>query len=251
MTEHHNPEVKREARYTMVYGLSADPVHQMHIDLVINAARKLAMRGLPMMRIVLVPVYRRNPAGKRQKGALVAAYEDRFGMCELAAVEIGRGLGQLEAAIDVSRIDQRLAQFREEPNYTVETLQALQSEESPGGNWLLLLGSDLVSGHHPELQFWRRPEKLVQLATIAIYPRPGYPVNTEFLTGLERQGACFIQLAEVAARKVSAGQIRARLKDGDDPLVLYQEGLLPEPVALFIKERGLYYEYFQRTTPDQ
>jgi nicotinate (nicotinamide) nucleotide adenylyltransferase len=233
-------EMKREARYTLIYGLSADPVHQMHIDLVINAARKLFMRGFHIRRTILVPVYRRNPAGERQKGVLTASYEDRFAMCELAAVEIRRGLGKLDTFVDVSRIDQQLARNREEPNYTVETLQALQAEESPGTDWVLLLGSDLVSGDDPELQHWRRPEELVLLATMAIYPRPGYPVNREFLNDLERKGACFIQLDEVTRSKASASHIRTRLKDGDDPLVLNQEGLLPEPVALFIKEHGLY-----------
>ena len=235
--------MEHEANYTMAFGLSADPVHQMHIDLVINAAKKLALRGFKIERIVFVPVYRRNPVGKRRKGALAASFEDRFAMCELAAAEIRRGLDEEGASVNVSRIDQRLAQLREEPNYTIETLQALQTEASPRRNWVLLLGSDLVSGDDPELQHWRRPEKLVQLATIAIYPRLGYPVNTKFLIGLEQKGACFIQLDEVVRSKASASQIRLRLKDGHDPLVLSQEGLLPEPVALFIKERGLYYEH--------
>ncbi len=235
--------MEHEASYTMAFGLSADPVHQMHIDLVINAAKKLKLRGFKIERIVFVPVYRRNPVGKRQKGALAASFEDRFTMCELAAAEIRRGLDEEGACVDVSRIDQRLAQLREKPNYTIETLQALQSEASPRRNWVLLLGSDLVSGDDPELQHWRQPEKLVQLATIAIYPRPGYPVNTKFLNSLEQKGACFIQLDEVARSKASASQIRLRLKDGHDPLVLNQEGFLPEPVARFIKERGLYYEH--------
>jgi nicotinate (nicotinamide) nucleotide adenylyltransferase len=232
--------MQHEARYSIVYGLSADPVHQMHVDLVIEAAGKLRGRGFRIARIVIVPVYRRNPAGEKQKGALAASYEDRFAMCELAATEISHGLGEPEAFVKVSRIDQRLAQSTKNPNYTVETLQALQSEESPGTKWVLLLGSDLVSGGEPELRYWRQPEKLVQLATIAIYPRPGYPSNARFLQDLERKGACIVQLEEVSQSKASASQIRRRLKDGHDPLALNQEGLLPEPVALFIKERGLY-----------
>lgn len=227
----------------MVYGLSADPVHQMHIDLVIDAARKLAGHGFHIEHIVIIPVYRRNPVGKKQKGALDVSYEDRFAMCQLAAAEISRDLGELGPSVDVSRIEQRLAEFRQDPNYTVETLKALQSEAPPGTNWLLLLGGDLVSGHDPELQYWRRPEELVHLATIAIFPRPGYRVNRKFLNDLERKGACFVLLDEVAGRKDSASQIRQRLKDGHDPLALSQEGLLPEPVALYIKERGLYYEH--------
>lgn len=233
-------DMKRETDYTMVYGLSADPVHQAHVDLVVATTKELSNRKVPIAEIVIIPVYRRNPVGTKRKGQLMASFEERLTMCRLAAREIRRDLGELGPQVEASRIEQELAGDKEDPNYTVETLQALQSEAAPGGNWVLLLGSDLVSGDDPELRHWHQVEKLVQLATIAIYPRPGYPNNLNFLKELAGKGAKFVQLDEVARREESASQIRKRLKEGHDPLILYQERLLPKPVALFIKERGLY-----------
>jgi len=234
------PNMKRKTIYTMVYGLSADPVHQMHIDLVVQAAKTLNKRGLHVATIVIVPVYRRNPVGTMPKGRLRASFEDRLAMGRLVASEIARDLGEFDTDVKVSEIEQQLAQDTENPNYTLQTLQALGAVETPGRTWLLLLGSDLVSGEDPELRHWYQIEKLVQLAIIAIYPRPGYPPNADFLAEMEQNGACFIQLDEVTQKPVSASQIRQRLRDGDDPLILSQEGLLPEPVSKFIKERSLY-----------
>jgi nicotinate (nicotinamide) nucleotide adenylyltransferase len=226
----------------MVYGLSADPVHQMHIDLVVEAAKMLSKRGSHITTIVLVPDYLRNPVGTAPKGKLHASYEERLAMTGLAAFEIGRNLGEFGTIVEVSSIERQLAQETEKPNYTVETLQALQSKETLGRNWILLLGSDLLSGQDPELRHWHEIEKLIQLAIIAIYPRPGYPLNADFLAELERNGACFIQLDEVTQTPTSASQIRLLLNDGHDPLILSQKGLLPETVAVFIKERGLYFD---------
>jgi nicotinate (nicotinamide) nucleotide adenylyltransferase len=235
------PNMKHKTIYTMVYGLSADPVHQMHVNLVVQAAKTLNKRGLHVATILIVPVYRRNPVGTMPKSKLRASFADRLAMSRLVASEIARGLGEFDTDVEVSGIEQQLAQDTENPNYTVETLQALQAAETPDRNWVLLLGSDLVSGEDPELRHWYQIEKLIQLAIIAIYPRPGYPPNADFLAELEQNGACFIQLDEVTQKPASASQIRQRLRNGDDPLILNQEGLLPEPVAKFIKERGLYF----------
>ncbi len=230
----------QEAGYSMIFGLSADPVHRMHIDLVVNAARELQRRGLFISRILIVPVYRRNPAGERQKGNASAAYEDRWAMCRLAAGEIKRGLDKLDISVTVSRIEQQLAQFTTRPNVMVETLQTLQARESRQQQWVLLLGSDLFSGDDPEFRHWYRSDKLARMAILAIYPRPGNPENATFLHELQQKGACLIQLEGVKQDDISAKKIRHRLNDGDDPTDLYREGLLPEPVALYIKERGLY-----------
>lgn len=249
-------DMEDEANYTLVYGLSADPVHQMHVDLLLAAAQELSRRSYLIGRIVIVPVYRRNPVGERQKERLFASYDDRFAMCRLAAREISRGLshrlgsgldpavgrllGDLGSQVYVSNIEQQLAENTENPNYTVETIQALQSEDTAGEDWILLIGSDPVSGADPELQHWRQLEQLVQMAIIAIYPRPGYPANGRFLNWLEQKGGRIIQLDGVKQSQGSASQVRRLLEEGQDPLTLYQDELLPELVALYIKERELY-----------
>jgi nicotinate (nicotinamide) nucleotide adenylyltransferase len=232
--------MKLEENYTLVFGLSADPVHQQHIDLVGDAADRLIDMGIHIMKILIIPVYRRNPVGEKQNETPDVSYEKRFEMCQLGAQEITRQLNGFEGTIEVSRIEQQLAQTTGRLNYTVETIQTLQGREDSKMNWILLLGSDLVSGDDPELKHWRHPEKLIQIAVIAIYPRLGYPVNSAYLKELERNGAHIIHLQSAGQNDMNSSLIRRRLQDGDEPLQLSREGLLPESVALYIKNENLY-----------
>lgn len=225
--------------YVLVYGLSADPIHQQHVALVVDAARALVARGYALTKIILIPVYRRNPTGPRPKDDLPNTFEHRLAMCQWAAEEIARRLEGLPLQVEVSRIEEELAKGREAPNYTVETLSALQMRE-PGLGLIFLLGSDLVSGDQPELGRWREPEKLGQMALLAICPRPGYPPNMAFLDALRRQGAQIVILEEVTTRDMATSAIRQRLEAGEDALRLAEEGLLPLPVARYIHEHGLY-----------
>jgi 8-oxo-dGTP diphosphatase len=230
---------KEGGSYVLVYGLSADPIHQQHVALVVDAARALLARGYALTKIILIPVYRRNPTGPRPKDDLPNTFEHRLAMCQWAAEEIARCLEGLPLQVEVSRIEEELAKGREAPNYTVETLSALQMRE-PGVGLIFLLGSDLVSGDQPELGRWREPEKLGQMALLAICPRPGYPPNTAFLDALRRQGAQVVILEEVTTRDMATSAIRQRLEAGEDALRLAEEGLLPLPVARYIHEHGLY-----------
>lgn len=225
--------------YILVYGLSADPIHQQHVDLVVNATQALLTRGVALAKIMLIPVYRRNPTGPRPKDDLPDTFEHRLAMCQLAAAEIAQRLKDLAIPVEASRIEEELAKGREAPNYTVETLSALQARE-PGMGLIFLLGSDLVSGGQPELGRWREPEKLGQIALLAVCPRPGYPPNTAFLDALRRQGAQIVVLEEVATQDIATSAIKQRLEAGEDALRLAEEGLLPMPVARYIHEHGLY-----------
>ena len=66
--------------------------------------------------------------------------------------------------------------FRVEPlevlrggtSYTVDTLEALAARE-PDCAWIFLMGSDQVPG----FPGWRRPERVLELASLGVAPRPG------------------------------------------------------------------------------
>jgi nicotinate (nicotinamide) nucleotide adenylyltransferase len=229
-------------KYTLVYGLSANPVYQAHIELVSDAAKALIVRGYAIVKILIIPVYRRNPVGaeSERKRDLPPNFEHRFVMCKLAAKEIAQRLEGQGGPVEVSRIEEELAKPRQGPNYTVETLSALQAREASGTDLIFLLGSDLVSGDDPEFGHWYRPDKLVQLAIIAICPRPGYQPNKSFLKSFEQKGAHFVYLNEVAARDIAARKIKERLEAGEEPLVLGEEGLLPMSVARYVREHNFY-----------
>lgn len=232
--------MKQVVKYTLVYGLSADPIHQRHVDLMVDGAKAIIGFGYDIVRLLIIPVYRRNPVGTKPRDGLLANFEHRFAMCQLVSRDISQAIRGYTISVEVSRIEQRLVQSTEKPNYTVETLQTLRGKEAAGTEFVLLLGSDLVSGDDPELSHWHAPERLVQMATLAIFPRPKYQVNEAFLKDLKRLGASILRLSEVNLGDISARRIRRRLAAGEDPLALSRERLVPESVALYIKKNALY-----------
>jgi nicotinate-nucleotide adenylyltransferase len=54
-------------------------------------------------------------------------------------------------------------------SYTVDTLEALHQRE-PGRAWILLMGCDQLAG----LPQWRRMDRILELASLGVAPRPGF-----------------------------------------------------------------------------
>jgi len=221
--------------YRLVYGLSADPIHQAHIELLCDSAAALLERGFGLRSALIVPVYRRNlPKDDRP-----ASYQDRLAMCHIAAGDAGARLAYLGIRVEVSRIEEELAQASGGPNYTVETLAALEAQD-PSAGLIFLMSSDLVSGDSPELGRWHQPEELIRRAIIAIAVRTGYPPNRAFLRTLDPSASRFLLLSELSPADMSGQDIRARLAAGEDPLRLAADGLLLREIAAYIRDHGLY-----------
>lgn len=223
-------------RQALVFGLSANPVHQAHIVLVCEAVQALEARGHEIARVLIVPVYRRNPTGAGKTG-LAKTYKHRVRLCELAAEESQQCLTGAETNVEVSRIAKRLSEASGGPNYTAETLAALREEISADTELMFLMSSDLVAGDEPEFARWRRIDKLTALATLVVCPRPGYAPNWDFLAMLKQRGARVIYLDEVQTLEVSATEIRERLVAGEDPQTLHAEGLLSPNVVSYLQEQ--------------
>jgi len=225
--------------YLLVVGISADPVHEGHINLIVESTKALLVREISLTKIMIIPVYRRNPVCSKHKNHLPFTFEHRFAMCELAAKEIHNRLQGKVDRVVVSKIEEKLAKSRQKPNYTAETLEIIREVIDIDTGLIFLLGEDVLSGANPQLGKWYKPEKIIQLATLALCPRWGYKRNMDFLEKLQNQGAQFIYLDEVATKNIASSQIKPRLKAGEDPLTLNKEGLLSEDVALYIKDHHL------------
>lgn len=95
--------------------------------------------------------------------------------------------------------------FRVEPmeverggkSFTVDTLEALAARE-PGNAWIFLMGGDQLPG----FPSWRRPERVLELASLAVAPRPGEP-----------------DPAGLRLHAILAGRVRARWSGGPGELV--------------------------------
>ena len=143
-------------------------------------------------------------------------------------LELTRAAAAGDALLAVSEIEIRA----EGPSYTVRTLQALHGER-PEDELTFLMGADVAAG----LEFWREPERVLELARLGIAGRPG-TVLDEAEAALERLGAAgraeLIRMPEIG---VSSTRVRRRVAEGR-PL----RYLVPEPVLALIEERGIYRE---------
>lgn len=143
--------------------------------------------------------------------------ELRLAMTRLAATEDERFV------VSTSEID------RDGPSYTYETLEQLAEQGSDG--LVFVMGADAALG----LESWRNPERVVELARLAIARRSGIS-DAEVASVLRSLGAeAHCEMLEMPEFGISSSAARERAKAGR-PL----RYVVPEPVARFITERGVY-----------
>ena len=232
-----NNPVCCRARYALIYGLSANPVHQGHIELVIGALKNLSKLDYDVVQTLIVPVYRRNPVGTR-KDDLPGTYKQRVRMCELAAQEMLNT--HPETLISVSRIEAQLAMKSSSPNYTAETLTYLKNHVLTGLDLIFLISSEIISGENPELNQWYKTDTILKTTSFAVCPRPGFPLNQPYINALTENGGHFILLDGVKTPDISSTALRRRLQRGENPLTLAQEGLIPLSIAKYLSKLDLY-----------
>ena len=187
-----------------VFGGTFNPVHLGHIE-----AAKLILAGLSLDRVIFVPV--KDPVHKKLDGN--ASPYDRLAMLELAIV------GMPFFSADSIEID------RDRPSYTVYTLAAYK-ERYPESTLYLILGSDSFNA----IDTWFDYIKIIELAMLVVAVRPG---DEELRFDLIHRFP-FIQ-PNVNFVDISSSLVRQRLRDGSGI-----DGLVPEAVAHYIKDKGLY-----------
>lgn len=177
---------------TGILGGTFDPVHNAHL-----ALARAALEHLALERILWLP----TGAPKYREPARTSAAH-RVAMLRLAVA------GEPRYAIDERELDPGHS------GYTVDTLQAL------GGRPVLLLGAD----QYARLETWHRWREVLELATLAVFARPGWKVAD----GRARH-------VPFAPMDISASDIRARLARGADV-----SALVPAAVLDYIRRHGLY-----------
>jgi nicotinate-nucleotide adenylyltransferase len=119
---------------------------------------------------------------------------------------------------------------REGPSYAYRTLELL-ADELPGNQLTFVMGADVAAG----LEGWRRPERVLELARVAVASRPGVD-RSAVEAVLERLGASRgVESFEMPEIGVSSTMIRERIAQGR-PV----RWLVPAAVAELIAERGIY-----------
>lgn len=192
-----------------VLGSAFNPPHLGHL-----ALAQEALWQLDLDEVVLVPSG--DPPHKRIVDD--PGREARFEMTKLAAAEDDR--------FSVSALEVE----REGTSYTHETLEAL-AEKRGDIELVFVMGADAAVG----LQSWRSPERVVELARLAVARRAGVSDADvgEVMRSLSCEGRA--TMLEMPQFGVSSSVVRERAKQRR-PL----RYLVPDGVATFIEQRGIY-----------
>ena len=186
-----------------IFGGSFDPPHLGHLLPVIDAAEALSLDAVHFV-----------PAGEQpfKIGRAAASAEHRLAMTE-----------RLVAGIPGFRADS-MEIDRPGLSYTVDTV-ARMAAEHPSAKLVLLLGVDAWA----LFEQWREPERIRELAAIAVLAREGAPVPAD----APRNAT--VQVLQTRRVDISSTELRARVADGRTI-----RGFMPDAVADYIAEHRLY-----------
>lgn len=187
-----------------VFGGTFDPPHLTHRRIV-----ETALVQLPIDEVRVLPTGDHPHKQDRRVSPAI----DRLAMCEIAFRNM-RGV-----VVDPREV------HRPGLSFTVDTLQELRAE-LPGRPLYFLIGSDNL----PLLPTWKDHHRVLQLATVCVFPRQGHPIGASILKGLdlssrERERLMSHVLA-MEPDAVSATDVRAALGRGTRDVPEVQQEVL-------------------------
>lgn len=193
-----------------LFGGAFDPIHNGHIRLALEFARRLGLD-----RVMLMPSY--VPPHKLRSD--MAGPADRLQMCRLAARE--------HPCLEVSDLEIS----RGGASFTADTLDALRGQ-IPEASWYLITGADMFL----TLGSWWRFEDIAAGAVLCAAPRDAATLAQmqAYAAELADAGARCI-LEDIPLSAVSSTEIRRRVAEGKTIA-----DLVPDGVASYIREKGLY-----------
>jgi len=159
---------------------------------------RAALDRLRLDRILWIPTGRPN----YRQGA-VAPAADRLAMLRLALA------GEPRYELDERELEPGAT------GYTVDTLRALHAER-PSDQLYLLIGAD----QYEKFDEWRSPDEIERLATLVVFPRPGFQTRGKAL------------VVPMPPMPHAASDIRAAEVD--------VKTQVPAAVANYIARKGLY-----------
>ncbi len=193
-----------------------DPPHIGHVILASEAAWQL---GLDEVRLVVC-------ARPSHRAAGWCAPEVRVRLVQ-AATAAHPGLSASRAELD-----------RPGPNFMVDTLSDFAAAEPDAAFWLLLGADQLTS-----FETWRDPERIVQIARLAVAARDGVD-RTDLQAAAEQVAPGRVDWVQMPGVAVSSTMIRERIAGGR-PI----RHLVSPPVADVLAAEGLVESSVRATLP--
>ncbi len=202
----------RQGERIALFGGSFDPPHRGHI-----AIARAAAEAFGLDRVIFTP----TGLQPLKPGGAAAGYADRLAMAALVC--------ELDPRFSVSEMDRPREDGR--PNYTVDTLEAMREQQMPEAELFALVGADSFL----ELPRWRRSQRLLKLAEWIVVSRPGFSLTDIRGAGVPAEMMSRVHLLATVQERVSATELRGRLKRGEDC-----RDSVPEAVLGYVREHGLY-----------
>jgi nicotinate-nucleotide adenylyltransferase len=185
-----------------LFGGLFDPVHNGHLRLA-----RAALSNLSLDNLIIMPA---GTPGHKQDPLLPA--QERLSLLQKAFVDT--------PGVTVSDEEIR----RKGVSYTWETLARIR--EGFTGVLYLVIGADNIG----EIRKWRHPERILEMARIAVAARPPYP-SLEFFP----EYAGRMESLPVEPLEISSTELRRRLKAGEDA-----GAFIPQKALEMILEKGWY-----------
>ena len=192
-----------------ILGGTFNPPHLGHL-----VAAQEAHGELDLDQVLLIPAA--TPPHKPVEDEPGARH--RLELCRLAVGDDHR--------FSVSEIELQ----RDGPSFTVDTLKVLSTHE-PSDELFLILGGDIAAG----LPDWHEPEKVLELATVAIAQRRGTAKSTVDRALAQLRGGERARFFEMPSIGISSTMVRRRVRAGQ-PIRYF----VPDGVKQYIETHGLY-----------
>lgn len=213
-----------ESGYELVFGLTADPIHLGHEQVITDSIEYLQNQGCNLIRFLLIPVYSPNLIAGKQ--APQTAFKHRISMCEIIAKRLSC---KYKISIEVSDIEKKLADKTRQPNYSINTIKALNLQNS-----LFVISADHFSGRWPKFRKWHEWRKLINNTGLLIHQRPGSTINESFIMELKMMNPDIFTLTSKQSVDTSSTYIRSHFTECDMSPHLSQD------IIQFIKTEFLY-----------
>ncbi len=194
-----------------IFGGTFDPPHAAHLAVACAALRQGGVDEVWMMV---------SPCNPFKSGRRMSPESDRLAMTRLAVESLP---DECRRRIKVSDFEMRLPR----PSYTIATLRAL-SAAFPGCSFRLIIGGDNLAAFGR----WKNPDEIISHYGLIVYPRPG-----EEASASDKMPPGCVILKGVPMKADSSTAIRHDLANGIIP-----DGL-PDRVARYINDKGLYNDY--------
>ncbi|MFN8499522.1 MAG: nicotinate-nucleotide adenylyltransferase [Anaerolineae bacterium] len=193
-----------------VFGGTFDPIHIGHL-----IAAEEARVACGLSRVVFLPAA--SPPHKQGRPITPAAH--RLTMTELAIAS--------HPKFSCSAIEME----REGPSYTVDTLAQLRALWGDAVDIVFIVGLDSLV----DLPKWREPQRIIQLARLAVVDREPFEVDMAALEAKVPGLSGRVAFVPIPLMAIAASDLRERVRTGRS--IKYQA---PEAVEGYIYAQGLY-----------